>query len=417
MNKKLSNHLKAYSALAGAILTSNSASADIVYTDVNDVTFSNNGQFYDLDLNNDGTPDFQFTISKSQFGGTFTTYYGGTSSYNILLNNIKVQALNNNEVMISQGYYSNFVKALPLNTPINQLEVYANGTNAMGSFYSFIFSNSSFVGSVGSWGAKTNHYAGLKLNVSGKTYYGWVRLDVAAQYNSFTVKDYAYQDCVGLTINAGDPGNVAADIAINVNASDVADIGSASDLQISFTKAANESTISEYRVMIVKAAQAGTFSINTAKNISFPNYIAHTPNGSNFLFNPASNQKDVGGDPIQQNVPYKIFVLSMPNGNTSTSLAMAQQAGTTTLTMGGTSVKDTERKGWNVFASDKKMVIECNLADMQNTEWFLYNNTGQQVISSKMEMGIQTIDLQNYPTGIYYFKTNGNTPAIKLLIH
>ncbi len=415
METKLKRNLKAYSVLAGAALTAGNAKADIIYTDINDVTFSNNGQFYDLDLNNDGTPDFRFNITKSQFGGTYTTYYGGTSYFNFLNNTVNVEALNNNEAIVSQGYYGNFVKALNLNTPINQLGDFANGTNNLGSFYSFTFSGSGSTGNNGSWGNQTNKYVGLKLNVSGKIYYGWVRLDVAIQYNSFTVKDYGYQDCSGLMIKAGDPGNTPADVALNVNAADVANIGSASDMQISFTKAANESTISEYRIMVVKAAQVGTFNINTAKNVNLPNYIVHIPDGNNFLFNPASNQKDVDGDAILQNVAYKVFVLSIPNGNTSTALSLAQQAGTVTLTM-NTSIGEFYKNELNVFSSDKLITIECNNPEFEKKEWYLFNNVGQQVMSSQLELGRKVLDFSNLSAGVYFFKTNTEHAAIKLIL-
>ena len=47
-------------------------------------------------------------------------------------------------------------------------------------------------------------YLGLKIEVKGKTYYGWVRLDVAKDAKSFTIKSYAYDSIPDQAIQAGD---------------------------------------------------------------------------------------------------------------------------------------------------------------------------------------------------------------------
>ncbi len=416
MKKQLSIKLSRYAAMAGSAAFATSAQAEIVYTDIPDQTFSNSGQFYDLDLNNDGIPDFKLTLTKSQGSSTFTTYYGGTSNFAFVMNLIDIEPAGNNEVQITGGYYSNFAKALNINAPINQQANWGGNLTNLGAYTFFSFSGFTFNSSMGSWGNQTNKYLGLKLLVSGKTYYGWFRLDVANKYASFTIKDYAYQDYSGIMIKAGDPGNIPADQALNVNAVDVADIGSASDMQISFTKAANESTISEYRVMIVKASQAGNFNIAAAKNVALPNYIQHTPNGSNFLFNPASNQKDVDGDAIQQNVPYKVFVLSFPNGNTSTSVALAQQANTVTLTMGN-SVAELSNKGIGLRYTDKMLYIDCTNPELQGKEMQVLSLNGQVIYSALLTNGVSTHNLQTAANGIYLLKFSDPTlPAVKIAL-
>ena len=62
MKKTYAAKLKSYSAYAAAFFASaNAADAQVVYTDISpDQTFNTDGASYDLDLNNDGTFDFQF---------------------------------------------------------------------------------------------------------------------------------------------------------------------------------------------------------------------------------------------------------------------------------------------------------------------------------------------------------------------
>src|SRR5579859_4440382 len=60
LSSKLDKHLLAYAAAAGAAgvsLLAQSAEAKIVYTAAN-VSITANGPTVDIDLNNDGTPDF-----------------------------------------------------------------------------------------------------------------------------------------------------------------------------------------------------------------------------------------------------------------------------------------------------------------------------------------------------------------------
>jgi len=55
----------------------------------------------------------------------------------------------------------------------------------------------------GNWIGKTDKYLGLKFKHKGKWYYGWARLDVAANASNFIIKDYACNTVAGQGINAG----------------------------------------------------------------------------------------------------------------------------------------------------------------------------------------------------------------------
>lgn len=407
MNKNLSSKLKTYTILAGSALTAASAKADIVYTDINDVSIANNGQFYDLDLNNDGVMDFKLEITK--VNNIISSYY--YSSYNFYKLGVKykaisLQPLNTNEAIVSGGLY---IDALNLNAPINQQANWNANQNNLGYFLSYYYSSpggtSNSATSKGLWNNKLNKYIGLKLLVSGKVYYGWVRLDVANMYDSFIVKDYAFQDCPTIPIKAGDQGNINTDIALNVNAQDVANSGNASDMQVSFTKAADETKISTYRLMVVKAAQAGTFGISDAKNVLPTSYISHTPNGNNFQANLATNFTDTDGDAILQNVAYKVFVLSIPDGINATSLQLTSQTGTVTLSV-PQSISEKEVNFVNIYSSNKMVFVNCKQTNLVGKQIDILSVQGKIIETISIQDGLNTIDLAKHPSGVYIVRLN-----------
>ncbi len=55
----------------------------------------------------------------------------------------------------------------------------------------------------GLWPGQGQKFMGVKFNIAGSAHYGWVRLSVAANCQSFTVYDYAYEDVAGRGIRAG----------------------------------------------------------------------------------------------------------------------------------------------------------------------------------------------------------------------
>ena len=195
--------LKKFSALIVmmmfSIVTTN---AQIVYTDViPDKTVDTNEGVYHLDLNSDGINDFNITydttfISKT-CGGTPRT---GTNIY------IRITPLDSNEV----GNDNLYPVALLLNSQIdsgsckwknnvNQIlekrEWYC-GASRRGYFWSGRY--------YGNWYGAVNKFIPLRLDVSAQKYYGWVRLNIASEALSFTVKDYAYNSIPNQTILAGD---------------------------------------------------------------------------------------------------------------------------------------------------------------------------------------------------------------------
>lgn len=197
-NSTLNKKLKAYSAVAGAIVAaSTSADAQVVYTDVNpDTTVNTVNGAYMLDLNNDGTVDF--ALSYVQVPITFNTTGGGTAVYTY---DVIVAAGNN----ATTNQVDTATTQSPANPGFPQSDSHGAGfsVNSGGLWFAgygtgythFLAAASTALPATynwGNWNGAVDQYLALKFDIGGQTHYGWVRLDVAQNANSFTVKDYAY---------------------------------------------------------------------------------------------------------------------------------------------------------------------------------------------------------------------------------
>ncbi len=201
MKKQL---LKKFSSfIITAMMFSVSANAQIIYTDViPDTTINTNGGVYALDLNNDGTTDFNITYTTT----SITQTCGGIlhTSTNI---NIRITPLGANEV----GNWSpTHPSALLLNSNIDSSSfTWLNNANQILTSISWqcgTFGGGQFfwgASYTGYWNGAVDKYIPLRLHVSSQKYYGWVRLDVATGALSFTVKDYAYNSIPNQPILAG----------------------------------------------------------------------------------------------------------------------------------------------------------------------------------------------------------------------
>jgi hypothetical protein len=207
MVKNYSGHfksnLRSYSAFAAAFFASaNAANSQVIYTDISpDQTFNSDGASYDLDLNNDGTFDFQFRQ---------IIFPGSTSSSATSYNKVEVEALNSN--MIAGSTSGAYIYPLAMNVgdsvkPSLQWNVGMN--QSMGSYWGGS-------ASYGNWPGASNKYIGLKINVAGVIYYGWARLDVNALATQFTIKDYAYMNAPDQPIQIGASVGIAKHQPLNV---------------------------------------------------------------------------------------------------------------------------------------------------------------------------------------------------------
>ncbi|HLT32712.1 MAG TPA: hypothetical protein VKZ98_02895, partial [Aquaticitalea sp.] len=193
--KALSKRLAQYGALTVAIAGAADASGQIVYTDITPDFSGGINTDYALDLNNDGTIDFE--INQDQI-----SYYGI-----VTINRFRLFPTDAaNEALVddpSSGMY-----AYPF--ALNSGDVISNGqttwnNNGFSTGYQSLNYAVSYYGSLyndGNFVDVTDKYIGLRFNISGQTHYGWARLDVNAAASIWTVKDYAYNSVAGEPINA-----------------------------------------------------------------------------------------------------------------------------------------------------------------------------------------------------------------------
>lgn len=115
----------------------------------------------------------------------------------------------------------------------------------------------------------------------------------------------------------------------NLSVSDVADNNDGRDLQVRFNKVADESGINHYRILVVKSANAGSFNLSKANNVNSNYYTQVSKKNDHITTTLVSGARDVDGDVIRNDVKYKVFVLSVGNGNNN---ALSDASSEITLT-------------------------------------------------------------------------------------
>ena len=180
-SKNFSKKLVNYGALSLAIAGLTDVSGQIIYTDV-DPDFTGGGAIdYNLDLDNDGNPDFFIDASSSSYGA-FVQIDNASNDGNEILGSIQSYAYPfalDDGAIISSG----------------QSSFLTGGTlNFFSCYYGVGGSN---------WCGATDKYLGLRFQIAGSTHYGWAKLDLSASGDSFTVKEYAYNATADEAIQAG----------------------------------------------------------------------------------------------------------------------------------------------------------------------------------------------------------------------
>ena len=197
-----------YTAVAGAVIAAGSVNSQIVYTDVNPDAVVDVNTPFDIDFNTDATVDASFSVFGTAGSGTFTSY-GQTLNYTYDINFALVYA---NNVLVGE----------PSTTTSSYETVTAlNDGDAIGAVAQFGTSSGYglVLGIGGSWVAPENSYTyiynignflgavdkfvGTKFTAGANTHYGWVRVDVAADASTITIKDYAFNASPDGSINAG----------------------------------------------------------------------------------------------------------------------------------------------------------------------------------------------------------------------
>lgn len=213
MKKKLQlneKKLASFTAVASAVIAGNSVDAQIIYTDVSpDVVIDTTLGTYALDFNNDAAPDVQFNVQHVSGSGTYQASIGTftyTYSGSYAVAGTPPGGGMQQGLVPSGSSSSSTSTVVPLNNgdAINGLANFSSSgalgydiTFAIPAFgYSLPYLGGEFLGS-------TDKYLGVKFTAGATTHYGWVRLDVAADASTITIKDYAYNQFPDGEILAG----------------------------------------------------------------------------------------------------------------------------------------------------------------------------------------------------------------------
>ncbi len=171
--------------LCSILLLSAKLTAQVVYTDLNpdtivSATIQNPSVQYNLDLNNDGTIDFN--IRHNNYEGfiqtEFYTNFGELGQ--IVTNGTGAPAALNINDNINSGQ-PNWVCTVGSSSN-SALFMNANGANFVGQPDKFI---------------------GLKIKLSNQWHYGWVSLSIPSDTSKIIVKAYAYNQVPNASISAG----------------------------------------------------------------------------------------------------------------------------------------------------------------------------------------------------------------------
>jgi hypothetical protein len=159
------------------------STAQLIYTDIIPDTTLNANTVYQLDLNNDGTMDFEFSYNYTSSGNCNILAPQVASSY------ARVTAVNSG---FQAANYLYIPAALNLEDTIQSWATPASALLHHGHYTclgGFDFT--------GNWNDSTDHYLAVRFTSNGDWYYGWIRMNIHSStgpwvHISFTLKDYAY---------------------------------------------------------------------------------------------------------------------------------------------------------------------------------------------------------------------------------
>ncbi|MFB7156935.1 stalk domain-containing protein [Lysinibacillus sp. NPDC056232] len=130
------------------------------------------------------------------------------------------------------------------------------------------------------------------------------------------------------TITLGKNINVQA--VTNLNVADVSDYGNGRDIEVTFTKPSDETNVNHYRIFVVPTAYYSSFNLSQANSNS--NYITESKGGNKSVTRTLDGARDVRGNYITEDTSYRVYVLTVANGNSSSVNALSSDSSVITLT-------------------------------------------------------------------------------------
>ncbi len=227
-NFTIDRRLLQYTAAAAAFLAVGPASAAVVYVDLDpDNTIAGEGAEMMIDIDADGTDDFQFIVSS--FTGV-VSYYGFPVSYGVKV--AVANAMGDNEFVGSvqsfSGYTINYLPQLAEGATIGSATEFVTGYGTLALSVT-VFGSPYYT--YGNWAGAEMDYMGFRLVIDKDYYYGWMRVSVAEDASSITLHDYAYQTNANQSITAGQ--TTAIDEAPVLDGVQVYSFGATINIQVS----------------------------------------------------------------------------------------------------------------------------------------------------------------------------------------
>lgn len=179
MKDDLKKEILKYTAAAGAVLGAHVADAQNLYTNIADTTVSTNLGFYNLDLDQDGTIDFKITQYINS---------GPDSNTNAVI----ISPYNATCFVAGKkiGSY-NYPFKLQAATIVDETTDFTGvGGNFNTGYMTFVVDGQNYPNS--NWvGPQYDGYLGLGLSKNNRAHFGWARINIGPNSESFTVKDFA----------------------------------------------------------------------------------------------------------------------------------------------------------------------------------------------------------------------------------
>lgn len=201
MNNDLSKKIQRYSLLAGFTGLAGIAQGQIKYHDINPDIVQDDTTGITLDLDEKGglmikreiietsTSDASYILKAN----AIYAYYTSNGSASILMKSTEDMsfspALNKgDEIKYSMGSYTSWSSTAPIAGAYIGTEIKVNVP----------------------WNGAKDKYLGFRIfvgddeNGEGQFKYGWIRMDIAEDASSFTIKDYAINHTINKPIKAGE---------------------------------------------------------------------------------------------------------------------------------------------------------------------------------------------------------------------
>lgn len=385
----------AYSLMATSFLfLQKNSDAQLVYTDVDpDETYSENGDEYLLDLNNDGTTDFMIQIINFSSAGIFVS---GSYSFSGLVQNVFIIPSPGNSIAGSLGLGSYlYPYALNSGSSVGPGLLFQSASlQSMVSYLAII--DYPAVGSVfpflsyGNWIGVEDKYLGLKFKIGADTHYGWARLDCGADHHSITIKDYVYNATPDIAVVTGITMDPLVGVSFSTNSVAIDESTTDIIIEVTVTEPVDATVNIELNSLLTTADPANDFDYADPSPLIFS---AVGPTTASFTIH-------VNDDLIFE--PNEIIVLDILSVSAGSEILSPS---TITIT-----IEDNElppdhinelNELVNVYNYENYLVVELTATTKNQVELLLTDIQGKDVFETKLVSPKSIYNLNLLPDGIY----------------